>query len=557
MLTTLLAWIYITFLCWIWGKLFFLSVKKMIQADLQVPHLSITCITGLAAITIIAGILSLMIPLGSWWVQLLFIAPCLILFSRRNPQHFFAGAKKEFQNFHPLSAVFLSVCLLLILVMSTWTIIHPDTLGYHAQTIQWIEKYKAVPGVVHLHFRFGLQGLWFVDCALFGFSFFGKDGFTFLNSTVLVWFFIFIINRINYNFFSEGKKLYGILWITLLFLTMWSYTQVRLTATSASPDFIATLFVLTILYLLLHKTGIDNWLLPVFLGITATTIKLSAGPMLLIVAAAAIIFLKNRKVTLLLALVLISTVSFFPFIARNIISSGYVVFPSTAIDVANVDWKYNQGLTIHEKKYITAYAKRPGVETKDEIISAAKMSPLEWLPGWWQHQSIADQAILCLFVLSILAGLLSLNKIIRSGFVPLFSLLTTLTGIIFWFINAPDPRFGFGQLLGFIGIVAYLILKEKEIAVNRSILSAVLVSFIVIITAYTGHRFIKFFNGDQLLTPLGIEKTFYKTFECDGFKINSPVDNHDFGKIPIPCTDLTCENFSPRGNKITDGFRAK
>jgi hypothetical protein len=557
MLTTLLAWIYITLLCWIWGELFFLSGKKVTKVDLKLPHFSVVCITGLAVITIIAGILSLFIPLGSWWVHLLFLAPCIILFLKKDSRYFFNTLKEEFLNVHLLSAILLFACFLLVLVMSTWTIIHPDTLGYHAQTIQWIEKYKAVPGLVHLHYRFGLQGLWFVDCALFGFSFFGKEGFTFLNSTVLVWFFIFVINRIDYNLFREGKKIYGLLWIALLFLTMWSYTQVRLTATSASADFIATLFVLTILYLLFQNTALDNWLLPVFLSITATTIKLSVVPILLIVAAATIMFLKNRKVTLLLALVLISTVSFFPFIARNIITSGYVVFPSTAIDVVNVDWKYKQQLTIHEKNYITAYAKRPGVEKKEEIDSVAKMSPLEWMPGWWQHQSMADKVILCLLVFSFLAALLSLNKIARAGFVTTFSLLTMLTGIIFWFISAPDPRFGFGHILGFIAIVAYLILKEKEITVNKTILSAVLVAFTVIIVAYTGYRFINFFSKDQLLTPLGIEKTQYKTFECDGSKINSPVGNDDFGTIPIPCTDLNCENFSARGNMITDGFKAK
>src|SRR5258705_8831822 len=107
--------------------------------------------------------------------------------------------------------------------MSTWTIVHPDTLGYHAQTIQWIEKYKAVPGLVHLHVRFGYQGLWFVNCALFDFSFTGNEGITFLNSTVLLWFFIFMVNRIDQNFFKDGKKLYGLSWIALLFISMCSY----------------------------------------------------------------------------------------------------------------------------------------------------------------------------------------------------------------------------------------------------------------------------------------------------------------------------------------------
>ena len=32
---------------------------------------------------------------------------------------------------------------------------------------------------------------------------------------------------------------------------------------------------------------------------------------------------------------------------------------------------------------------------------------------------------------------------------------------------------------------------------------------------------------------------------------------NDFGVTPIPCTDLDCEKFSPRGNKIKDGFKAK
>ena len=32
MLTILLAWVYITLLCWMWGKLFLLSVKKITNA---------------------------------------------------------------------------------------------------------------------------------------------------------------------------------------------------------------------------------------------------------------------------------------------------------------------------------------------------------------------------------------------------------------------------------------------------------------------------------------------------------------------------------------------
>jgi len=131
------------------------------------------------------------------------------------------------------------------------------------------------------------------------------------------------------------------------------------------------------------------------------------------------------------------------------------------------------------------------------------------------------------------------------------------SGIIFWFINAPDPRFGFGSILGFIAVTAYLLFKAKEIFLRKNTLIAIMLISSASVGAYTGYRFINFFSKEQLLTPLGIEKTEHKTFDCDGIKINSPAANKDFGIIPVPCTDLECEKFSPRGNKIEDGFRAK
>ena len=560
MLTTLLAWIYISFLSWMWGILFLQFIKKITRNKLQLPHFSIICITGLSAITVIAATLSLFIPLGEWWVQFLFIIPCLVFFFKKDSPAFFAALKKELQDLHFFSIILLSSCLLLILVMSSWTIIHPDTLGYHAQTIQWIEKYKAVPGLVHLHVRFGFQGLWFVDSALFGFSFTGKEGITILNSTALFWFFIFLVTRINYNFLKEGKRLYGLLWMALLVLSIWSYTQIRLTATSASPDFIATLFILLIIYLLLEKDlrdpGESIWLLVAFLSLVAVTIKLSVAPILLVAVVPAFLALVKGKIKLFVTILFISIVTFSPYIARNIIATGYIIFPSTSIDVTNVDWKYDPQLTVDEKNYITAHAKKAGV-VSDEINVVNQMNVAEWLATWWQNRSTADKVIMILLALSFISALLSIKKILLSGFIALLILVTLLTGIIFWFVNAPDPRFGFGSILGFIGVVSYLVFKEKEIFIGKNVLITILLIVTGSILAYTGYRFVNFFNQDQLLTPLGIEKSEFKTFDCKGIMINTPIDGKYFGVTPVPCTDLECEKFSPRGNRVEDGFRAK
>jgi hypothetical protein len=265
--------------------------------------------------------------------------------------------------------------------------------------------------------------------------------------------------------------------------------------------------------------------------------------------------LAKRKIKLFVTILFLAVLTSSPFIARNIITSGYIVFPLTAIDVVNVDWKNDPSLTLNERNYVTAYARKPGV-LAGEISAVNKMNLSEWLPNWWLNRSTADKVIMILLVLSFFGALLSTKKILSSGFILQLILITLLTGIIFWFVNAPDPRFGFGSILGFIGVVSYLLFKGKEIFIGKNVLIAILLISAGSILAYSGYRFKNFFSKEQLLTPLGIEKTEYKTFGCQGIKINSPI-NSDFGITPIPCTDLSCEKFSPRGNKVEDGFRVK
>lgn len=560
MLTTLLAWLYITFLCWTWGILVFYFVQRATKDKWPLPHFSIICITGLSAITIVAGILSLLIPLGPWWVQFLFILPGLSVFFLKDIPYFFSSLKRQFASLHVTSVILHVSLLVLILVMSTWTIVHPDTLGYHAQIIQWIEKYRAVPGLVHLHARFGLQSFWFVDCALFNFSFVGKHGFTVLNSAFVFWFVIFMVNRIDHNCFKDGKKIYGLLWAGLLALSLWSYTQFRLTVTSASADFVATVFVLAIIYCLLEKETkhlhTSDWLLVTLLSIVAITMKLSVAPLAIFPVIALLLFVTKRKFKALFVLLLIGALSLAGFAGRNIITSGYALFPLTAVDMGNVDWKYSPQLTANVKNYIAAYAKTQDIETRQEVYAANIDRVTEWLPGWWHNRSIADKSITILAFLSFIALLVFIKKLYRSGLIPVLIIAAMLAGIVFWFINAPDPRFGFGFILGIISVVTFLLFRQRNLSFRKNLLVAIILSFSMATIAYTAYRFMNFFEADQIVAPLGIPESDYRAFDCGGMKINTPI-NEAFGSIPIPCTDLSCENFTPRGSNVEDGFRAR
>jgi len=564
MLITLMAWILITLVCRAWGLLVLQRLHSWFKKEevFIPPPFSIMCVTGFAFVTVFAGILSLWMPLGGWIAPLLVIAPCFLLFFQVNTANLFGELKKQFAGLSPAIMILFALGIVMVLVMSTWTINHPDTLAYHAQTIHWIEKYKIVPGLVHLSSRYGSQGQWFVSCALFSFRFTGTEALTFINSTFLIWYLLFIIQKINHYLFIGGQRIHAFLWLLLFAASALSYTQVRLTATSASPDFIATLLIWMVFYLFLKKDQARSplhWVLVIILSIFSITVKLSAAPLLLVALYACIQLLRLKKIKALFISFSLALLILFPFIARNIITTGYLVFPSPFPDIVNVDWKFDKSRTELEKRYITAYARTHVDYAKPDVDAVMAMSPGKWLPLWWQNNSAADKAILLSLVIACIALIARVSLLARSSLETKTALVAAAAGIIFWFVEAPDPRFGFGFILSFVAIAFTLFCSGSSVVSGVSKKSIiVLIFFSALITgSYTGYRFVHFFSPSQLIRPIGIEKTSSVSFPCESIVFTKPAGDELCGDLPLPCVYTDSCNFILRGNQITDGFRAK
>jgi hypothetical protein len=506
MLVTLLAWVYITFLCWTWG-LFFVRGGRKLREDqpLDLPHFSIVCIAGLACVTALNGMLSLFLPLGSLLAQLINLGLVVTLFVYMRAKLLFTGLHIFFTRLYPISFFLLFACLALVIIMSCWQIVHPDTLGYHAQTIQWIEKYKATAGLVHLHTRLGYQGLWFADNALFSFRFTGIEAFTFLNTTVLCWFIIFVVHKIDQYIVHSPKSVYGLLWLVLLGIAFWDYTQVRLTATSASPDFIATITVLLIFYLLFAPS--PPWLLILFLCAFALTIKLSTLPIIIVAVFAVIRLLREKRFSHVIIGCALGLIVLTPFFARNIITSGWVVFPFSSLDIVQADWKFDPALTSMEKDYITAYARVPVDHEKNAIADVINMPVRGWIKEWWQNKSYAQQAMLIVMLASVLLLIIRIGALIKRNAVVWVAIVTSIAGIAFWFLQAPDPRFGAGFILALPAILLTTLYGDKHSRIVGHIVwpGAILAGLLV--TVYVVYRLMFFFSPSHLLKPEGIDKT--------------------------------------------------
>ncbi|MFM9910862.1 MAG: LIC_10190 family membrane protein [Chitinophagaceae bacterium] len=558
-----IAILYISLVCWTWGFSTLKLLKKITQSDqTNTLSLSITSLVGLIVISFIASLLSLFFPLGSINIQLFLLTLTLLLLLQKKIVTNFRKQIAYIKLINKGVILLFFLSMLLCMVMGSWEMNHPDTLAYHSQIILWIEKYKAVPGLVHLHSRFGLQSGWFVCNALFSFNFTGYGSYNYLNSTILAWYLYFIFSKINACFFVQASPYKGFLWIAMLGLNLWSYTQVRLTATSASPDFIATICIWAVFYLIVTAAEQQNkglhWVIVLLLITFSLTIKLSAIPLALIYVYSIYRLATLQKFKLVVLAIILSLIMVIPMAIRNIITSGYALFPTTMGDFFNVDWKYDSNKTTVLENYVTAFARTESASNESEIIRVNEMELSQWVPTWWRYRSIADKSILLLLVVSIIFFLLSLRKIKKSSPDLKIALLTSMAGIVFWFVKAPDPRFGFGFILAFSALVSsYLTHSITESNNFRKIILLLLAGIGLSITSYISYRFIHFFDNPQLIYPAGIKKNDFDAIICEGVIFHIPKKENDCGNIPLPCTYNACETFQLRKKTVEEGFRAK
>lgn len=510
MITTIISWLYITLLCYGWGNMFMRFMLKTIQQENNIlfSHFSIVCLTGLIIIAGVVQILSFFIPLHGWFMHIPFIIPCFFTsFSGIN----FNNLKISFRWLSHIPRqllILLVLCILLILIMNTWFISHPDTLEYHIEIIKWIQQSKAVPGLANINTRLGLQSILFPVCAFFSFSHAGVSYYVHLNAIIVVWAIIFIISQIDKN--REKKSVASVLWILLLSINLWSYSQIRLTVTSTSPDFIAAIYILFSIYFLYRgeqtRSRTIFTLTLSFLFFSFCT-KLSSIPVVIPIIYISTLLVLERKYKILFVSLLVPSILLPAFLYRNVISSGYMFFPSTFLNIIDVNWKLNEEVCKHISAYVTAFAKTGYDSSEDAVRIMESMSIREWMPVWWHLRSLPDKIIISFSLLSFLIIIASVKKIRKLGITKIVCIITSITGAVFWFFLAPDPRFGFGFLLSLIGIAADISFRKKNLTYLSRYFLPLLLLLNISIGSYVVYRFNKYFSTKQIIYPMGTSTT--------------------------------------------------
>jgi hypothetical protein len=203
--------------------------------------------------------------------------------------------------------------------------------------------------------------------------------------------------------------------------------------------------------------------------------------------------------------------------------------------------------------YITSYARYPILRIN--TISEYNQSLISWLPAWWRHLYVIDKTIILIIAFGVLVDMFFFKLWMRSNSRRTFAaLFVALTGVFFWFVEAPDPRFGTGFLLSLIYFqYAPFIKNIKGLEDGYLFLFVDWIKYIstFFIIIYIGYRAVYFFKPRQLVLPEGIDYSSLIQPDCDGQIKKMIMDNAE----SIQQLPDSCRIFIFRGRTIRQGFK--
>lgn len=524
----MIAWILVTYFVFCYGMAFCKIWNELSLRGGYRNSLDEIVIMGICIITVLAQYISLFYKIGLGANILLFIGSVIIIFFwRKDIWNYFSGIKYTKKKIWFLC--FACAAFIVMLMIGVLPDAHYDTALYHAQTIHWIEEYGVVKGLGNLHHRLAYNSSFLVLQALFGYkTVFGIELHSvnaYIAWILLVWavgtFSIWKKDKICLS--DIGKILY----IVHLYLQ-------RKKISSPNTDFFAIALTLYILSKWLEAKEkdeeIETYLFLCFLAVFALTLKLSAGACLILAIYPLQLLLKNKQWKLMCKALLVGILIGLPFLLRNILISGYLVYPVSALGISGLDWKMALGEVLRDKAEITIWARG-----KLCIASGNYNDPLKvWIPMWYQSLEIVWKCCVWVFVGSIpLAFIyyLVINKEELKRNAEVFAANFGL--LLIWFLSAPGIRFGgiFLMVLPLMLLVSLGIwLKKKAQSVKgyTILMSIFLVGIISGILKYAVS------NEKYVIYPAEYTEYLTEETELDGVLFYTPHDGDQTGYESFP-----------------------
>nr|WP_205622834.1 hypothetical protein [Flavobacterium enshiense] len=346
--------------------------------------------------------------------------------------------------------------------------------------------------------------------------------------------------------------------------------QYTLDISSPGSDLLPNILVgFVLLSMLFERSSITNkFLLYIFIPLFCITLKLSTLPIVLITILSLYFKNNNHVFSSLKQLVLYGQFLILPWLIRNVILSGYILFPMVELDLFSFGWKVPAEKVIEIKKLIYSWAKIP-YKDSNEVL---KMSLNEWVPFWWKNLIEKNQRFFTLAIFApITYGIYGFLNRKEKNYSIFLVFIIAYTSLALWFLMAPDIRFSFSVIL--ILALSPILLLEKLINKFSNLFNPLLYIAAIYVLYSIGNEGYVLFREDYSTNRITefaylpkdvsevkerrvvkYKNVIFTTKLGKQIELFAPSQSHSQCYDKFPCSWYIENNFKLRGETLQDGF---
>lgn len=574
MLINIITWLTIFFILFSFGDILLVLFNKLCRCKEDYNPVDKTLL-GLSFIIIPLSIWSLWLPSNQFFLLICFLVSFNYwVFSYKRFSVLFAQLRKDLKE----SLSVAEIGLLLLFVLSslyffTWQQDVYDSAFYHMQNIRWNEEYAVVPGLANLDDRFGFNSNYFLLSAIFTFRFLLGEAIYPLQPFIVTLVGCWVLYELISSRYEKKRVIVLLSYILLFWVSIYFLGN---TSTDIFPNFIVFyLFANIVLY---PNTIKNRCLLGMVLPVFLLTCKLSVFPIGLISLYLLYWLCKTKQYKVVSFVATMALLILIPWFIRNVVVSGYLLYPLYQLDFFSFDWKVPVDVAIKEKAYI--------FDVGYYFFRVALRYP---------HQSVRDPLFIniitdVIFLLTFISFAFALYIYVsrRKNLNPSVCLLYAiyLLSLIVWAFGGPDVRFVAGILCAVIftgGVLLTQNSRKKANCISSVLGSAVILVFTLSLLAWTYSRYCAFgvetkepisrLHSKALFKPFSVkDQQKIKGFDQSENFIIYEINNDQFIRVTdglpydmaLPASIAShYAKFSPlecieaRGYSIDEGYRVR
>lgn len=555
MLQILLLWLYISSVSVSIGYFVLKMCTKILkdQVDESMTH---AIIAGMVTLTVYAQIFSIFTKVSALaHIVMLLVAVVLAIVNRKELWKILKNAKESVFSLEGL--VYIGIILVCAFFTSRGTQ-HTDTSIYHAQAIRWLEEYGAVRGLGNLMGNYAYNSSWLCYTALFSMKFLGGLSYHTTNGYIMAVMCVYVIDGL-WDFKKHQSHEADALRLGILFYAVVICVVAMSPATDAPSMFI-------LLYIILRwcenlregKQSLHVYAMLCVLIVYAVTLKLSTGMLVLLVILPAVMLIQSKNIKAIIIYIALGVVVLLPFLIRNVIISGWLLYPFEVIDLFNVEWKIPIENVIVDSQQIKVYGRKT---YQNELIN---QSITEWFPVWWEESEAYDRGLLVAqFVGIFLMGISFLKGIISSKKVDWNLQLLNMTLIVCfasWVFTAPFVRYGLGIMVAIPLLAIAQYQETRRVSLYKVFAIGSIVLIVTCLAPYWNHYVMDslLFVKQNLTQPYYIQSKDYdelavNAYEVEGYTFYQAAENAMLSYHSFPGTGGN-KRFGLLGDEIKDGF---